>query len=205
MLLGPKLVIPNGFDFTTLPDFNKSRHVPTSFPFDSKLLLICPARFSPEKGHHLLFQALERVKFDYHITLVGTGCNHKNPKLATLISKCRDKVSLIEHSSSIFQLYRRHHYTILLSSSESFPNVVVESMALSVPIICSDVGDSKSIVGSFGFVLKDRTVTEAYESLCSAYRLCTSPAYSDMCSNARNYVADKYSVTKMTQSFISLL
>lgn len=201
MLSGPKHVIPNGFEFTSFPDFTKPRQTSTPFPFGSKLLLICPARFSTEKGHQLLFQALERVDFDFHITLVGTGCNHENSKLASLISNVRDKVSLIEHSFSILGLYCSHHYTVLFSSSESFPNVIVESMALSVPCICSDVGESKAIVGPFGFVLKDRTVTEAFNSLCDAYKLCASPAYSDMCINASHYVANKYSVTKMSQSF----
>lgn len=204
MLPGPKYVIPNGFEFSTFPDFNKSRQLSLPFPSDSKLFLICPARFSPEKGHQLLFQALEKVNFDFHITLVGTGCNHENISLLSLVSKVRDNVSLIEHSSSIFRLYSKHHYTILFSSSESFPNVIVESMAQSVPCICSDVGESKGIVGSFGFVLKERTVAEACESLCCAYRLCMSPAYSDMCINARNYVVNKYSVSKMSHSFNTL-
>ena len=204
MLTGPKYVIPNGFEFSSFPSFNKTRQLSIPLPFDGKLLLICPARLSPEKGHQLLFQALERVNFNFHITLVGTGCNYENPSLLSLISKVRDNVSLIEHSSSILDLYCRHHYTVLFSSSESFPNVIVESMALSVPTICSDVGESKSIVGPYGFVLKERTVVEACESLCSAYRLCLSRAYSDMCINARNHVVDKYSVSKMTKAFNTL-
>ncbi len=205
MLSGPKYVICNGYDFPSLLSCAKPRNL--FFPTSSghKLLLICPARFSPEKGHQLLFAALERLTFDFHITLVGTGCNHENPKLMKLISKVFHKVSLIEHSSTIAQLYSSHHYTILFSSSESFPNVIVESMAVSVPCICTDVGESRTIVGPFGFVLKNRTVADACESLSSAYRLYLSGSYTDMCINARTHVINKYSASNMAQSFSSLI
>ena len=205
MLLGPKFVIPNGYDFSSGSTLSKFRLPSRLLRPDEKLLLLCPARFSPEKGHQLLFQALERVPFDFHITLIGTGCNYNNLKLLRLISKVRDKVSLVEHTSFMDQQYLNHHYTVLFSSSESFPNVLIESMALRVPCICSNVGDSKAIVGSFGFVLKNRSVTEACKTLCSAYTIClSSSSYSDLCSGAMSYVVNKYTADQMSKSFSAL-
>lgn len=203
-LFGVKHVIPNGYDFNKFLHADQSSHSSSHSLPSNKLLLLCPARFSPEKGHQLLFKALERVPFDFHITLVGTGCHNENPKITNLISKIRDKVTLVEHSSSMAFFYSRHHFTVLLSSSESFPNVIVESMAFSVPCICSDVGESKSIVGPFGFVLRSRTLTEACNSLISAYTMFCSDHYSSMCANARSYVLEKYPAIKMVQSFNNL-
>ena len=42
---------------------------------------------------------------------------------------------------------------ILTSHSESFPNVIAESMLCSTPVLSSDAGCSKIIINKYGFIL----------------------------------------------------
>ena len=52
------------------------------------------------------------------------------------------------------RIYNGIDLLVLPSLSESFPNVVPESMLCSTPVLSSDAGCSKIIINNCGFVMK---------------------------------------------------
>ena len=45
---------------------------------------------------------------------------------------------------------------LLTSKNESFPNVILESIACGTPVVSTNVGDARAMIGKFGFVSEDR-------------------------------------------------
>jgi len=207
MIRGPKYVIYNGFEFKDSLSFAYPVRNPPFSTIDSShpIRLLYPARFSPEKGHSILFEALRLAPFSFELTLVGTGCSCQNASLMKQISAIHGNVVCKESSKSIFEDYISSHYTLLFSYSESFPNILVESMSVATPCICTNVGDSQAILGGHGFLLDEHTPNAALSALISAYNFLSTPAYSEMCANAKSHVIKKYPIDKMIASFQSIL
>ena len=56
----------------------------------------------------------------------------------------------------------------MTSNSESFPNVIGESMSCSTPCLSFDVGDSKRLIGKSGWVTKKNNLHELVKTLRTA-------------------------------------
>jgi glycosyltransferase involved in cell wall biosynthesis len=54
---------------------------------------------------------------------------------------------------------------LLTSHSESFPNVVAESMLCSTPVLSSDAGCSKKIINKYGFIMKNNDHQSIFKNL----------------------------------------
>ena len=206
LLSGRKVVIHNGFDF--ILRFNATfseKQKKCLAVLQRKLLIFFPARFSPEKGHNLLFKALKFFKHDFHLSLVGKGCSSLNKILMSQVDSYREKVTLYDSHVSLRDYYMSAHFSILMSSSESFPNVLVESMAYFTPCISTDVGSCKEIVGECGLVVPKRTVNSVLETLNLAYH-CSQDLnkYSKLSLDARERVVSCYPVDLMHSSYLDL-
>ncbi len=144
--------------------FNKDYFCPTNYS-SSKLYLdnlvgtpikiLYAARFSPEKGHLLFVEALKLVHYPIQVTFIGSGVD-KLRKIIENIQHSNVSYLFNESAQDIASIYYNHHFTALFSLSESFPNVLVESMLMSTPCIVTDVGDIRRIVGEWGFVSPSR-------------------------------------------------
>lgn len=54
------------------------------------------------------------------------------------------------------QIYSAANWMLHLAWADHCPNVVVEALAQGTPVVCSDVGGTKELVGKYGLVLKDQ-------------------------------------------------
>jgi len=54
------------------------------------------------------------------------------------------------------QIYSAANWMLHLAWADHCPNVVVEALAQGTPVVCSDVGGTKELVGGYGLVLKDQ-------------------------------------------------
>jgi len=62
--------------------------------------------------------------------------------------------SLPEHL--YLEVFSMADWTLHLAYCDHAPNVIIESISQNTPVICSDVGGTKEIVGEFGMVLKEK-------------------------------------------------
>jgi glycosyltransferase involved in cell wall biosynthesis len=156
-------VIPNGIDVSRFrPDTaarieNRARWgVP-----DDRPVVIHVARVDPMKDHDSLMavaQALPEVAF----IAVGTGTQSLQAP-ANLIA--------LGERNDVEALYGTADFALSTSAfGEGFSNVIAEAMASGVPVVATDVGDARKIVGETGAIAPPRDVpalTSAIRKLLS--------------------------------------
>ena len=69
----------------------------------------------------------------------------------------------INEAKDLIEAYSSTDLTILTSQSESFPNVIGESMSCSTPCLSFDVGDCKRLIGENGWVTRKNNLYELVE------------------------------------------
>jgi glycosyltransferase involved in cell wall biosynthesis len=85
-----------------------------------------------------------------HVVLVGGGVDHQNRELAALCADLADpsRVHLLGRRDDMPAVYSGLDVLCSSSSSgEGFPNVIAEALLHGVPVVATDVGESRNIVG----------------------------------------------------------
>ena len=86
--------------------------------------------------------------------MAGRDINIKNKELDKFLRhlEIKNKVILLDEQKNLLEFYNGIDLLMLTSHSESFPNVLAESMLCSTPVLSSNVGCAKEIVNKFGFI-----------------------------------------------------
>lgn len=143
------VVIPNGFD-------SAASHTEAASKLRNQLGLPPNARligrigrFHPQKDIPNLIHAFSRLQGRPHLLLAGSGMSMDNIELRTLMEDLVviDRVHLVGEVAEPSPLYCA--CDVVVSSSafgEAMPLVLGEAMSLGVPVVTTDVGDSKDLV-----------------------------------------------------------
>ncbi len=146
-------VIPNGFDFSKT---NIKKKV-----FSPVLKLLMVARWDMQKDHNTLFSALALINdFPWILTLVGEGISSDNWELKSILLKYNliDKVVLLGVTNNIDSVYSENDILLLTSTSESFPNVILEAVSNELLVISSNVGDVELILSSNKWLFNSKDI-----------------------------------------------
>ena len=103
--------------------------------------------------------------------LYGNGLDNNNKKINSLLKKYEilNEVVLkgfVENISTELHLIDIH---VLSSLSESFPNVVAETMLNKIPNISVSAGDAKNIISNTGWVIDDHDIIKFSDAIKDAY------------------------------------
>ncbi len=107
-----------------------------------RLVIGAVGRLSAEKGFNLLIQAAAKLIREGHdIELWIAGDGDAKPELQKLIDHLRvgDRVRLLGFVGDTLALYHAMDLFVLSSLREGLPNVVLESMAMRVPVVSTRV------------------------------------------------------------------
>jgi len=153
-------VIPNGFDLGAyLPDPDAYTDVREELGIARGTPIVgLVARFDPLKDHATFLSAsglLHATRAGAHFVLVGWQVDRDNPILVDQIDRLgiRENVHLLGERQDIARLTAAFDVATCSSTGEGFPNIVGEAMACAVPVVSTDVGDAKLVVGETGIIV----------------------------------------------------
>jgi glycosyltransferase involved in cell wall biosynthesis len=131
------VVIPN----PVLPAQIKS----TAVKSEGKKIIIV-ARLAIEKGIMRFLEIMKNLPEEYTLTIAGDG-PFKN-KIIKEINKLQlsQRVHLVGLVSNVNQLIANHHLMALPSITEGFPNVVLEALAVGIPVVAFRVSGIQAIL-----------------------------------------------------------
>ncbi len=154
-------VIGNGFDGERWrPDGTARRSVREELGIASDAPLIgLVARYHPMKGHEVFLEAAARlvmIRPDVHFLLAGSGVVPDNP----IFERHSSSGPLARHLHLLGERRDVPRLTAALDVStstslwgEGFSNAIAEALCCGVPVVATDVGEARAIVGDAGRIV----------------------------------------------------
>ena len=108
-----------------------------------RLLVGAVGRLSDEKGFHVLVEAVERVLdrgVDVELWIAGEGEEHARLDAQIRASKHHGRMKLLGFQRDVRALFEALDVFALSSLREGLPNVVLEAMAMEVPVLATRCG-----------------------------------------------------------------
>jgi glycosyltransferase involved in cell wall biosynthesis len=165
------VLIENGIDLAeysrtrTIVEARQMLGIPTG-----RFVIGAIGRLSAEKGFDLLIRAVDRLAragLDLELLIAGEG--DEEPRLRALASElgCGERVRLLGFQASVKELYQAFDVFVLSSLREGLPNVLLEAMALEVPVLATRIAGVPRLIddGSNGLLIEPGSVDELTRSL----------------------------------------
>ncbi len=155
------VVIENGVDvekFAPSPESRRKLRQELGLSLGTKLIGLV-ARFHPQKDHRTFIRMARIVRANdptAEFVLCGEGIDRGNAELMNWINQADlvGHIHLLGRRSDLEMVTAALDVGISSSASaEGGANTLIEALASGVPCVATDVGDSKRIVGSAGFVV----------------------------------------------------
>jgi glycosyltransferase involved in cell wall biosynthesis len=201
-------VIENGINtelFCFNPSLRDTQRKSWNIPNDTILIGIV-ARLDPMKDHRNFFQAarlcLQRNS-TLHFVCVGGGNSEYGQYLFEEAQACGlgERLLWVGHESNLASVYSALDIYCSSSFSEGFPNTVAEAMACGLPVVSTDVGDCREIVGECGWIVPASNPSALAEAL--AHAVAALPYWQK--EQPRSIVIQKYSVDAMVNQTLAAL
>jgi glycosyltransferase involved in cell wall biosynthesis len=149
-------VIHNGVDL----DYFRPATEP---PSGDKQVVLCIARFVPEKDHETLIAAFSQVAPRHpeaELWLVGDGPGRQAIHRLAKRRLPPRQLRLLPGQADITSLLQQSSLLVLSSLQEGLPNVVLEAMAAGLPVVATDVGGLPELVqqGETGWLVAPKDV-----------------------------------------------
>lgn len=165
------------------------------------------ARLHPMKGQLDLLAAAASSRFPGGVVLlmVGRGVTADSAEIAPALSRLSPGVRVVMpgERSDIPAIMNAMDVFCLSSTSEGFPNVVVEAMACGVPCVVTDVGDAPVIVDASGWTVPRGVPDDLAAALAAAVAL-DAEERSRRGQLARQRAVELYSIGRMAADYSQL-
>ncbi|WP_417067694.1 glycosyltransferase [Niveibacterium terrae] len=195
-------VLPNGLDVSHFrPDPERRRAARSAWGVAGDETVIgIVARWSPVKNHRLFLEAAAQLLISHprcRFVMIGKDLDRDNAELAAWLAELglADRVLLLGPRHDVETLYPGLDFLALTSRSEGFPNVLAEAMACGVPVVCTDVGDAREIVGEGGRI----AAAEPRAFAAALAGLIDSPELDRIQTSARAHIVGHYAITGIAE------
>jgi len=187
-------VVYSGFDFTLLP-FQKT------YKKNSTLQMLSVGRPHWVKGYPYVLQACKLLKeqgVSFKYTVIGAS---QNEELRYLVSSygLDEYVVLTQRipQKDVYEQMQSSDVLLFPSLKEGLPNVVVESMALGLPVIATDCGGVSELLNdSTGWTIPTRD-PEALAAAVQEFTKTTDAQIMEQRINARQKVEQQHGIAAM--------
>jgi glycosyltransferase involved in cell wall biosynthesis len=161
-----------------------------------RLVIGAAGRLSPEKGFDILIRAADLLlqsEIDLELHILGEGDDR--PRLERLITElgCGERVKLKGYQTDLRSHYEAMDVFALSSLREGLPNVVLEAMALEVPVVATAVAGLPRLIrdGVNGILIPPGNLAALTEALIDVLR--DRHRRADIRRAARRTVQEQYS------------
>ncbi len=154
------VVIPYGVDLTR---FHPPSHLPGVSRKGHRPLILTVARLEKEKGMEDI-EAVARALPQYDFLVVGQGSRVPVGKNITVKSVPYDNIHKIYPSADLFFL--PSHTT--KTWEEQYGMCLVEAMACGIPIVATDTGAIREVIGEHEILVKEGDIASMIESIDGA-------------------------------------
>jgi glycosyltransferase involved in cell wall biosynthesis len=118
-------------------------------PAGARLTIVCVANLKAYKGHATLLGAVRRLRpRGWSLLLVGEGPERESIERLIASANLQERVFMLGRRSDVHDILDAADLVVLPSYSEGMPNAVLEAMAHGIPVVASDVGGVRSLLGS---------------------------------------------------------
>jgi glycosyltransferase involved in cell wall biosynthesis len=186
-------VIPNGVDDTF-------RYAEQRLPHPKPRLLFV-GRLSVQKNLFLLLQALDGVSERFDTTLVGDGELEAELKEAVRVRRLQNvRFHGRADGAELRMLYQSADVFVLPSEREGMPLVLLEALAMGLPIVATNVPGNRDVVidGENGVLVPLGDPSALRQALLS---VTSDPAAYRRMSEASRRLADRYSWQAVSAEF----
>lgn len=200
--------IPNGIDaerFALDPHVGSETRQKLGIPPEAPVVGFV-GRFHPIKDMALFFEVaarIQRVMPDLHLMVCGGGEQDLYPEAHAAFERLphRHQVRFVPFTQETERLYPAFSMLALTSTSEAFPNVVMEAMACGVPVVSTAAGDARLMVGDAGRVVDigDRDAME--QAWLETLRMSAEERTAQV-RRARDRAVNDYTMERAAERFI---
>ena len=203
-------LIYNGYsDKTYFPlkhlhsDFRKRNKIKKS-----DIIIGYAGRHAKQKNIYSMLLAFSKIIQNYdnlYLYMVGKDISYQNKKLITCISnlKINNKVFFLNEQKNLLEFYNGIDFLILTSHSESFPNVIAESMLCSTPVLSSNAGCSKKIINNYGFIMSNndsQSISKNLKKVVNFFKY-KKKEWQSLKKNSRLQIKKNFSIEKMANTY----
>lgn len=114
-----------------------------------RLLIGGVGRLATEKGFDLLIDATEQLikaGMDLELVIIGEGDQRQALEAQIASTDYSDRMHLLGYRSDTLQLYEAMDLFVLSSLREGLPNVVLEAMAMDVPVVATNIAGVPKLI-----------------------------------------------------------
>lgn len=201
------IVIPNGFEmhrlYATLEEREAIRSTYGILP--NEVVVGSLGRFSPVKDHASFIAAagiLSACSTNLKFLMVGRGLDPANIDLMQMIlaTNYPDRFILLGERNDVAACLKAMDIFCLHSSTEGFPNVLGEAMAMGLPCVTTDVGDAAYLLGDSGIVVPSHNPRALADGLQEIIELDQAKRTAlGLCAKAR--IKDEFTMSMTSQRF----
>lgn len=160
-------------------------------------------RYHPQKNHEQLFRVLKKEKIkEINIAIVLIGKDIKKIKSQIINQNKKHKFYFINERHDIHKFYSLFDLHLSTSSfGESFPNVLIESMACKIPTIASNLSDNKKILNNKKMIFSINDDEDLASKIISIVNLYNKKRIRYLTSTLSDRVVQFYSLEKMLNNY----
>ena len=169
------------------------------------------SRWDRVKNHYGAIKFISELKkinkFNFRFFFAGENINENNIELNKIIfdNNLVREIVLLGDIINMQEFYQIIDINFLFSKSESFPNVLAESMLFKVPCISSNVGDAKIIVDKFGWIFEQENKNQFLSCVKEATdEFSQSNKWNNRKQNCQNHILTNFSTKRMIDNYNSV-
>lgn len=203
-------VIPNGFSFERFDSVlidQRAMRIELGLQFSTPVIG-CVGRFHLDKGQDLFVLAAKKVAAQYpdvRFVLVGRGCDTANQYLVDQIRglNLQDHFLLMGERDDVPECLAAMDVFCMPSRTEGFPNGLGEAMAMGLPCVATQVGDTKVLTADTVRLVPAANPEALAVTLLEVLAL-TNEQRKAMGQRAAERVRNEFSIDKARERFYAL-